>query len=132
MATIVEANPHNTAVAAVVHPLIVRLTHWVNAGAMIVMLMSGWQIHNAYPTLPFSSPGMLTLGDGLARGLRWHFAAMWVLVINGAIYLAHGVISGRFRRKLLPVRPAHVIYDLSRVKGLIARADDLRQNRRGC
>ena len=99
MATLVEANPHNTAVAAVVHPLIVRLTHWVNAGAMIVMIISGWQIHNAYPTLPFSFPGMLTLGDGLAGGLRWHFAAMWVLVINGAIYLAHGVISGRFRDK---------------------------------
>src|SRR6516165_6864372 len=87
MATLVEANPQNTAVAAVVHPLIVRLTHWVNAGAMIVMIISGWQIHNAYPTLPFSFPGMLTLGDGLAGGLRWHFAAMWVLVINGAIYL---------------------------------------------
>ena len=112
MATLVEANPHNTAVAAVVHPLIVRLTHWVNAGAMIVMIISGWQIHNAYPTLPFSFPGMLTLGDGLAGGLRWHFAAMWVLVINGAIYLAHGVISGRFRHKLLPVRPAHVIRDV--------------------
>src|SRR6516225_9064163 len=82
MATLVEANPHNTAAAAVVHPLIVRLTHWVNAGAMIVMLMSGWQIHNAYPTLSFSFPGMLTLGDGLAGGLRWHFAAMWVLVIT--------------------------------------------------
>ena len=112
MATLVEANPHNTAVAEVVHPLIVRLTHLDNAGAMIVMLMSGWQIHNAYPTLPFSFPGMLTLGDGLAGGLRWHFAAMWVLVINGAIYLAHGVISGRFRRKLLPVRLAHVIRDV--------------------
>ena len=82
MATLVEANPHNTAVAAVVHPLIVRLIHWVNAGATIVMIMSGWQIHNAYPTLPFSFPDMLTLGDGLAGGLRWHFAAMWVLLIQ--------------------------------------------------
>lgn len=96
----------------VVHPLIVRLTHWLNAVAMIVMIMSGWQIHNAYPTLPFRFPDVLTIGSGLAGALQWHFAAMWLLAANGAVYLSYGVLSGRFRRKLLPIHPSAVLRDI--------------------
>src|SRR5271166_3668234 len=96
---------------AVIHPLIVRLTHWLNAAVMIVMIMSGWQIHNAYPTLPFRIPDVLTIGSGLPGALQWHFAAMWLLAANGTIYVCYGVISGRFRRKLLPISPAEVLRD---------------------
>ena len=96
----------------VVHPLIVRLTHWLNAVAMSVMIMSGWQIHNAYPTLPFRFPDVLTIGSGLAGALQWHFAAMWLLAANGAVYLSYGVLSGRFRRKLLPIHPSAVLRDI--------------------
>lgn len=95
-----------------IHPQIVRLTHWVNAVAMIVMIMSGWQIHNAYPTMPLLFPDLLTLGAGLANALQWHLAAMWLLATNGAIYVAYGIISGRFRRKLLPISPSEVVRDL--------------------
>ena len=111
--------------AAVIHPLIVRLTHWQNAGAMIIMIMSGWQIHNAYPTLPFLIPESLTLGSGLPGALRWHFAAMWLLVVNGAIYLSYGVISGRFYRKFLPIRPSDLFRDICAALGGRLKHDEL-------
>jgi thiosulfate reductase cytochrome b subunit len=95
-----------------VHPLIVRITHWVNAAAMILMIMSGWQIHNAYPTLPFHFPKDITLGGWLGGGTQWHFAAMWLLMINGLVYLGYGLASGRLRSKLLPIRPAELAADL--------------------
>jgi thiosulfate reductase cytochrome b subunit len=95
-----------------VHPVIVRITHWINAGAMGVMISSGWAIHNAYPTLPFPFPAWMTLGGSLIGGLRWHFAAMWLVMANGLVYLAYGLVSGHLRRKLLPVTLAAVFHDL--------------------
>ena len=95
-----------------IHPLIVRLAHWINAGAMVVMISSGWAIHNAYPTLPVLFPSWMTLGGSLIGGLRWHFAAMWLVMINGLVYLGYGLLSGRLRRKLLPIKPADVLGDL--------------------
>ena len=91
---------------------------------MVIMIMSGWQIHNAYPTLPFEFPAVLTLGSDLPGGLQWHFAAMWVLAINGAIYLGYGVASGRFVRKLLPIRPSDIIRDIrAALTGRLGHAD---------
>src|SRR5262245_14669925 len=108
----------------VIHPFIVRVTHWLNALATIVMIMSGWQIHNAYPTLPFRFPDVLTLGSGLAGALQWHFAAMWLLAINGAVYLSYGALSGRFRRKLLPIHPSDIIRDVrAALTGQLAHDD---------
>jgi thiosulfate reductase cytochrome b subunit len=95
-----------------IHPVIVRLTHWINAVAMAVMISSGWAIHNAYPTLPWQFPVWTTLGGSLIGGLRWHFAAMWVVMANGLVYLAYGLSSGRLRRKLLPITPRAVVADL--------------------
>jgi thiosulfate reductase cytochrome b subunit len=94
-----------------IHPGWVRITHWVNALAMLVMIGSGWEIYNASPLFPFSFPGAITLGGWLAGALLWHFAAMWVLVVNGLVYLTLGLMTGRFRRKLLPIRPGEVIAD---------------------
>src|SRR6201990_1136591 len=96
---------------AVIHPAWVRVTHWINALAMLVMIGSGWQIYNASPLFPFVFPGGITLGGWLAGALLWHFAAMWVLAVNGLVYLALGFLTGRFRRKLLPIRPGEVIAD---------------------
>src|SRR5580704_8375357 len=101
---------------AAIHPAWVRVTHWVNALAMFVMITSGWRIYNASPLFPFYFPPEITIGDGLdglSGALLWHFAAMWLLVVNGLVYLTLGIASGRFRRKLLPVRPADVVRDLS-------------------
>ena len=94
-----------------IHPVWVRLTHWVNALAMLMMIGSGWQIYDASPLFPFTFPSAITLGDWLAGALLWHFAAMWLLVVNGLVYLTLGLATGRFRRKLLPLRPGQVIAD---------------------
>src|SRR6202795_4316754 len=98
-----------------IHPGWVRITHWINVLAMFVMITSGWRIYNASPLFDFAFPPAITIGDGLdglSGALLWHFAAMWLLVVNGVVYLTLGIASGRFRRKLLPVRPADVVRDL--------------------
>ena len=107
-----------------IHPLWVRITHWINAIAMLVMIGSGWEIYNASPLFGFTYPGSITLGGWLAGALLWHFAAMWVLAINGLVYLTLGIATGRFRRKLFPIRPADVISDaLSALRGKLAHDD---------
>ena len=40
----------------------------------------------------------------LAMGRLWHLFFAWVLVINGAIYVGFGLLSGHLRRDLLPGR----------------------------
>lgn len=96
---------------AVIHPVWVRVTHWINVVAMIVMIGSGWEIYNASPLFPFVFPRGITLGGWLAGALLWHFAAMWLLAVNGLVYLVLGVLTGRFRRKLVPIRPGDVLSD---------------------
>jgi thiosulfate reductase cytochrome b subunit len=98
--------------AGTIHPAWVRVCHWVNALAMLVMIGSGWQIYNASPLFDFMFPRGIALGNWLGGALLWHFAAMWVLVINGLVYVTLGLASGRFRRKLLPLRPRDVIADV--------------------
>jgi thiosulfate reductase cytochrome b subunit len=95
----------------VIHPAWVRITHWINAVAMLVMIGSGWEIYNASPLFGFRFPGSITLGGWLAGALLWHFAAMWVLAVNGLIYVTLGFLTGRFQRKFLPIRPGEVIAD---------------------
>jgi thiosulfate reductase cytochrome b subunit len=96
----------------VIHPLWVRVTHWINALAMIVMIGSGWQIYNASPIFNFEFPEQVTIGGWLAGGIMWHFAAMWLLVANGLVYLVLGFSTGRFKRKLLPIHLREVIADI--------------------
>lgn len=96
---------------AIIHPLWVRFTHWTNTVAMVVMIGSGWEIYNASPLFPFVFPRGITLGGWLAGALLWHFAAMWLLAVNGLIYLVLGIATGRFRRKLVPIRPGEVLAD---------------------
>jgi thiosulfate reductase cytochrome b subunit len=94
-----------------VHPVWLRLSHWINALAMLMMIGSGWQIYDASPLFPFDFPPAIALGGWLAGALLWHFAAMWLLVVNGLFYVAIGLATGRFRRKLLPISPGQVITD---------------------
>jgi thiosulfate reductase cytochrome b subunit len=107
----------------IVHPRTVRITHWFNALAIFIMIASGWRIYNSDPIFPFYFPVELTLGgsydgsvdihneNGLAGALQWHFAGMWLLTINGIIYIAYGILSGHFRRSLFPVGPMAVLLD---------------------
>jgi thiosulfate reductase cytochrome b subunit len=94
-----------------VHPLAVRLAHWVNALALTCMVMSGWEIYNASPIFPFSFPAWMTLGGWLGGAIAWHFAAMWLFVANGLFYVSHGVLSGHFRRHFLPLRARDIVRD---------------------
>jgi thiosulfate reductase cytochrome b subunit len=110
--------------SSTVHPLAVRMTHWINATAMMIMIMSGWEIHNAHPILPFAIPSFLTLGGWLGGATQWHFAAMWVLVANGLVYLTSGLFSGRLYRRFWPIRLHAVVHDLrDALSGRLGHAD---------
>jgi len=112
-----------------VHSRYVRITHWVNALAMLIMVGSGWQIYNASPLFGFTFPKAITLGGWLAGGLLWHFAAMWLLLINGAVYLTVGLVTGHFRQKFLPILPAEVVRDLgAAITGRLSSGDLGRYN----
>ncbi|MEO8599922.1 MAG: cytochrome b/b6 domain-containing protein [bacterium] len=107
-----------------IHPLWLRATHWLNALAVILMVLSGWRIYNASPIFPFVFAKNITLGGWLGGALLWHFAVMWLLVANGLIYLIVNVGSGRLFSKFFPLRPTEVITDLrAALKGKLAHTD---------
>jgi thiosulfate reductase cytochrome b subunit len=109
----------------VIHPRWVRVTHWVNALAMLMMIGSGWQIYDASPLFNFIYfPRHFALGEWLAGALLWHFAAMWLLVLNGIVYVTLGIATGRFRRKLFPIRIGEVMRDLgAALRGRLSHDD---------
>lgn len=115
-----------SAPASVIHPVWVRVTHWINAVAMLMMIGSGWQIYDASP-LPlfrFEFPPSIALGGWLAGAIAWHLAAMWLLVANGIVYVTLGLATGRFRTKLFPIRPRQVLTDLAAaLRGRLAHDD---------
>jgi len=107
-----------------VHPLLVRLTHWINVLAIAMMILSGWRIYNASPLFGFKFANDMTLGGWLAGALQWHFAAMWLLVVNGLAYVSYGLASGHFQRKLFPLTPRAVLKDLfDALRGNLAHDD---------
>jgi thiosulfate reductase cytochrome b subunit len=108
------------------HPLPLRVMHWTNAVAMILMIMSGWAIYNdevIFGWLHF--PHWITIGNGPEGALQWHFLAMWILVANGIAYLAYGLRTGRFRRMLLPIRLSEIIAEMRAALALKLSHDDL-------
>src|ERR1700681_949288 len=123
----VAASHEHTAVtpAKGIQPAWVRIAHWINAVAMVLMIMSGWQIYDASPLFRFSFPSSITLGGWLGGALLWHFAAMWLLMVNGLVYLTLGFATGRFRKKLLPITPAGVIADTKAALTFKLSHDDL-------
>jgi thiosulfate reductase cytochrome b subunit len=125
MMTSIQATTIPTRPLLVIHPVWVRVTHWINAIAMLVMIGSGWQVYNASPLFGFSFPDSITLGGWLAGALLWHFAAMWVLAVNGLVYVALGFATGRFRKKLLPITPSGVLADTRAALTLQLSHDDL-------
>ena len=92
------------------HPLAIRIMHWINAAAMMVMITSGWGIYNDDVIIHgLHFPGYLRLGEWAAWSVNWHFAGMWFFGINGLIYLTYGLASGRLRERLLPIRLRDVV-----------------------
>jgi len=127
----ISATDHHASQAStrVIQPAWVRVVHWINAVAMVLMIMSGWQIYNASPLFNFTFSHAITLGGWLGGGIQWHFAAMWLLVINGLVYLAAGLATGRFRKKLLPISPSGVLADTrAALTGKLSHDDLTRYN----
>ncbi|MCA3254136.1 MAG: cytochrome b/b6 domain-containing protein [Alphaproteobacteria bacterium] len=116
------------------HSATTRVTHWINAAAVILLLMSGLNILNAHPRLYWGEAGSVhtaawlvlspipdwaTLPStrDLATARGWHLFFIWVLVANGLLYLVWNLASGHVRRDLLPTRqelsPAHIAHEIA-------------------
>lgn len=109
----------------IIHPGWVRVCHWINALAILMMIGSGWQIYDASPLFDLAFPRSIALGNWLGGALLWHFAAMWLLVVNGIAYVTLGFLTGRFRRKLLPIYPSDVVADTKAALTFKLSHDDL-------
>jgi thiosulfate reductase cytochrome b subunit len=132
MSSMTATNDQPTASSAktkVIQPAWVRIVHWVNAVAIVLMIMSGWQIYNASPLFNFTFSHSITIGGWLGGAIQWHLAAMWLLVINGLVYLTLGVVTGRFRKKLLPISAKGVLDDTkAALTGKLSHEDITRYN----
>lgn len=121
--------PAHGAAMTTIHPLWLRTTHWLNALAVVLMTLSGWRIYDAAPIWDFAIPASWTLGGWLGGALQWHFAAMWLLAVNGLSYLALNIGSGRLRRRFLPLSPRAVLRDLGEaLRGRLGHADPAHYN----
>ena len=99
------------------HPLVARITHWLMALAILILIGSGWRIYNASPIFAFTFPEQFTLGGdveaalalhndpGVASAIAWHFAAMWLLALSYLGFMLWNLFSGHFRRDFLPIGP---------------------------
>ena len=109
-----------------VFPLWLRLSHWLNAVGVIVMVMSGWRVYDASPLFKFTFPPAITLGGWLGGALQWHFAAMWIILLNGLFYLLANLVSRRLFSKFFPVSFRTVGRDVvAALRGHLSH-DDLR------
>lgn len=123
------ATPTTTNDGRTIHPLWLRVTHWVNALAVVIMTLSGWRIYNASPFFDFRFPDDITMGGWLAGALLWHFAAMWLLVANGLVYLLLNAGTGRLWKKFFPLSPRAMWADLrAAFHGRLSHADPRRYN----
>jgi len=121
-----------------VHPALVRLTHWLNAVAVLIMIGSGWRIYDNVPIFSFIHfPLWATLGGdpdltyarnsdvGFSNALLWHLAGMWLFVVNGLVYLIYATLSGRLWRRMLPIRPSELFSTIADTLRLKLAHEDL-------
>jgi thiosulfate reductase cytochrome b subunit len=94
-----------------IHPWPLRLTYWLSAVAIVVMVGSGWEVYDASPLFGFTFPQFITIGHWLGGAIAWHLVAMWLLAANGLIYVLWGLASGHFRRKFRPLSPRDILHD---------------------
>jgi thiosulfate reductase cytochrome b subunit len=108
------------------HPLPVRVMHWINAIAIFIMIGSGWKIYNDDAIFGFLHfPDSIVIGKWAQYGLQWHFFGMWIFVLNGIAYFCYGIMSGRFWRKLFPISPREVLITVGEALRFRLRHDDL-------
>ena len=108
------------------HPLPLRIMHWINAVAIFIMIGSGWRIYNddiLFRWLQF--PDFLVIGKWAQYGLQWHFFGMWIFVLNGFAYVSYGIFTGRFRQKLFPISIKEVLVTVEDALRLRLSHDDL-------
>lgn len=117
------------------HRLSTRLWHWINAVAVIVLLMSGLTISNAHPRLYWGHyganfdaawlslprfPGWMTIPSryNLALARDWHFAFAWVFAFGLLFYMLWSLANGHFRRDIAlrarDVAPSHLWQDIQK------------------
>jgi thiosulfate reductase cytochrome b subunit len=105
------------------HSAVARVAHWCQALAILIMIGSGWRIYDNVPIFPFEFPYWITLGGdkylatttsndwGTGNAIAWHFAGMWLLLFGFALFVLNGLLTGHFRRDLLPVGPKSFLRD---------------------
>ncbi|PJO24351.1 cytochrome B [Burkholderia glumae AU6208] len=130
LSSIRPAEARGPAAAGPVHPVWLRVSHWLNALAALLMMLSGWRIYDASPVFPgLTFPPSWTLGGWLGGALQWHFAAMWLLMLNGIVYLAANLVSRRFPARFLPLSPRAVLHDLrAALRGRLSHDDPRHYN----
>ena len=108
------------------HPLPLRIMHWIDAVAIFIMIGSGWKIYNDDVIFGFLHfPDSIVIGKWAQHGLQWHFFGMWIFVLNGLAYLTYGIASGRFRQKLFPISVSDVLKTVSDALQFRLSHDDL-------
>jgi thiosulfate reductase cytochrome b subunit len=122
----IELKPSKPSAPRRLHPLALRIMHWINATAIFIMIGSGWKIYNDNIIFGFLRfPDSIVIGKWAQYGLQWHFFGMWIFVLNGLAYLCYGIFSGRFRQKLFPIRPHDVFVTVGEALRFKLRHDDL-------
>lgn len=115
-----------------VHPWWLRMIHWANATAIVLLIMSGWRIYDATHFMfdkRLRIPTQWTIGGWLGGAIQWHFAAMWILFATSLTYLVMAVITGRIGRQFLPVGPRSLWGDIKAfVTGRLSHGDIRKYN----
>jgi thiosulfate reductase cytochrome b subunit len=104
------------------HPNVVRLSHWLIALAMGVLIPSGLEIFAAFPSfgdkIPqrdlFTPPAMARLGGWLGGALQWHMTFAWLLIGAGAAYAIYQLASGNVRQVLFVPRDVSGVWPMVR------------------
>lgn len=122
------------------HPLPTRIFHWINVPTLFVMIYSGLLIYWAHDVYSIRIGqrvlfkffdawfyNALHLSSRLAEGMAWHFAFMWLFLINGLLYVGYTFWSGEYRFLLPNLKtPAEafqvVLHDLGIRKTPLPRA----------
>jgi len=112
-----------------VQPGWLRISHWINVLAVLIMVTSGWRIYNASPLFDFRFADGITLGGWLGGALQWHFAGMWLLALNGVFYLACNVGTGRMQSRFFPIGLSALASDAAAaLRGKLTHADPRQYN----
>ena len=108
--------------AAYEHPFLVRLCHWTNSVALVVLIASGLRIFRAFPSFEpkipqhdlINIPKQLTLGGWLGGALQWHFTFLWIYMATGLIYVLYEIFSRNYRQVLFMPRDIRGVWPMAR------------------